>query len=412
MPEFYQSYNCFISSPGDVAAERQMAEETISRMNRTCLDTLKLNLNVKKWENLPPQTPHLPEEKIQDLINREVEKSNFFILILYKRYGRVEEGHKVSNTEREINTILELYKKKPELKILAYFRELTQNEDPGEQERKVRDFRRRLEEMGIMYRYYSNAEMFKEEFTHDLYNVILRMKISTYKNVALHRFWQLGEVDRPDTPKLGIFYPPISRQYNDPQKDPDFWLKRLEPNIYHEDHKAIEKLRKTLALIGLHHYGVYSSLNVPPDWRFMNRVWLCIPRFKLAINQYKKYKDTVRFSFTKRTEKYTAKIKWKDNKGDIITVTSPLKTYFYEQRKDMDTSEEWHQQLGSIIGKDYAIIARICDSKSYDIATEGLLHDYFLAGIRGLGTWGSAWFLDRKSKFFMETEERGCPLHS
>lgn len=31
---------------------------------------------------------------------------------------------------------------------------------------------------------------------------------------------------------------------------------------------------------------------------------------------------------------------------------------------------------------------------------EGTLKDYFLAGIRGLGTWGAGWFIDRRYNVF------------
>lgn len=195
MPETYQAYNAFISSPGDVSAERQFADEVITRINRSCLETLKVSLNVKRWEHRTPETPYLPEEQIQDRLNSDVEKAHFFILILYKRYGTVETGQKVSNTEREIEAILTRFEKHPELKILAYFRELDQNEDPGEQEQKVRDLRERLRSIGVAYRLYHGPEHFKEELTHDLYDTLLRMQISTYKVQMLQRFWQFGEYE-------------------------------------------------------------------------------------------------------------------------------------------------------------------------------------------------------------------------
>jgi hypothetical protein len=93
MPDTYESYNAFISSPGDVVAERQFVEETLGHLNRSCREILGVSIDGKRWEHMPPVTPHLPEEKIQDMLNKEVEKSHFFILILYKRYGRAEPGH-------------------------------------------------------------------------------------------------------------------------------------------------------------------------------------------------------------------------------------------------------------------------------------------------------------------------------
>ena len=53
MPDFYASYNSFISGPNDVKKERLITEEAIFNINRTCKETLKLSLEVKKWEDLP-----------------------------------------------------------------------------------------------------------------------------------------------------------------------------------------------------------------------------------------------------------------------------------------------------------------------------------------------------------------------
>ena len=64
----------------------------------------------------------------------------------------------------------------------------------------------------------------------------------------------------------------------------------------------------------------------------------------------------------------------------------------------MDTSGEWNSEFGNIIAIDYAVIARFRDAKNMDVTSEGCLYDYFLAGIRGLGTWGTTWYIDRKYK--------------
>ena len=157
MVQIYQHYKVFISSPGDVAQEREMSEEVINAINRNIVDTLGVSLEVKRWENLPPQTPYLPEEQIQDMLNKIVEESNFFILILYKRYGTVDTGHNISNTEREINTILKTFELKPQIKILSYFRDIPPNDDPGTQEQKVKDLKKRLQDKGIFYKSYQTS---------------------------------------------------------------------------------------------------------------------------------------------------------------------------------------------------------------------------------------------------------------
>ena len=403
MPDIYQSFNCFISSPGDVSNEGRIAEDTITGINRTCLETLKFSLNVKRWQHLPPTTPHLPEEKLQDLLNKEVEKSHFFVLILYKRYGTVEPGQTVSNTERELDTILARYKKNPQLKILAYFRRLQDNEDRGQQEQKVRDFRDRLQQMGMFCKTYNDPTEFRDQLTHDLYEIILRMQLSSFKQEALRNYWVFGGLDRPTRPRLAILYPPVNRRHSGLNHDKAFWHKRLEPNIYFEDHKAIEKLRKVLGLVGFRDYQVFSSLNAPSDLQYMNRLWICMPRCARGIAQLETYGDQTCFHFTKRVANRHATILWKRD-GVELRVNSPTAKYMKLQRRRMDVSGEWHPQLAKIIAKDYAVLARLSQKHVVD-PTEGPLRDYFIAGVRGLGTWGAAWLLDRRYKLLTTHEK-------
>lgn len=403
----YNLYNCFVSSPNDVVEERRIAESTIMQLNATCLDVLKLGIKVIKWEDIRPATHNLSEETIQDMLNTEVAKSHFFVLILYKRYGSIENGYDISNTERELNVVLEQFKIKPSVRILAYFRDLSNNDDPGEQEQKVRDFRDRLESLNVLYKTYKNPNDFKEKLTHDLYAVILRMQLSTYKHQVLQKFWLFGEVDRPASPKLVIIYPPVERIFSDPKNDNKFWLKRLEPHIYFEDHKAIEKIRKMFYLMGFKHYRIYTTVDIPAEFQSLNCLWICIPRAPRALSQLAKHKDIARFNFTKRSGGVMAKIEWKSLNGDKIFVSSPMANYLKEQRGKgkMDLSKGWSQQFDKIIVKDYAVLARL-KNKNNSVWDEcEPLYDYFIAGIRGLGTWGAAWFIDRKYKLLTDISE-------
>jgi hypothetical protein len=129
-PSTYQSFTIFLSSPGDVRAERDCARDIIDAVNKTIRDILHINFYVQFWEALPPQTPAPSEGTIQDVLNKRVEKSHIFLLLLNKRYGSVEPGHTKSNTEREIDTILERHTLDPRVTILSYFRSIADNADP------------------------------------------------------------------------------------------------------------------------------------------------------------------------------------------------------------------------------------------------------------------------------------------
>lgn len=276
MPDDYKLYRAFVASPGDVQAERKAVEQVCASVNRTVRDALHVIVDPRKWEHQPPETPHIPEEQIQDVINREVERAHFFILVLWKRYGSVEPGQILSNTEREINTILARYEKHPNLKILSYFRDIGQNADPGDQEVKVRDLRTRLERLGVRYRTYQSEEEFAALLTHDLYDAVLRMKVATFKQQALRTFWQFGDTGRPHQ-RVAVLFPPLSRESLADGKRTAFWFSRLNPPIAAEDYKALQKIEKHFRMIELPDYRVYPNSNAPAELPTMNAVWLCLP---------------------------------------------------------------------------------------------------------------------------------------
>jgi hypothetical protein len=404
MPDIYQSYKTFISSPGDVAEERQAAKDAISRINITCRDLLGVSLEPKTWEDMPPVAPKFTEERIQDVLNREVEKCQFFVLILYKRYGSTEPGHTISNTEREIETILAQFEKKPQIRILIYFRNLPSNVDQGKQEQKVRDFRKRLEDKGLIYKSYDTPEEFRNIIAHDLYEVVLRLRLSPTKRLALQHFWKFGEVDPPTNPKLAILFPPIQRMFMGGKKSDLIWQQRLNPNVYYEDYKSILKVTKTLNLIGFRDHRTYFQSDPPADLAVMNKVWLCFGRSNFALTRIDaKYRHArFRFSLRKESSEYAT---WFLKGGKPYQLRSPLNTYLRIQRSKMDSKGSWNQQLGKVVAKDYGILARFHDREADARTTEGALHDYYIGGIRGLGTWGVSWFIDRKHKELLKYPE-------
>ena len=107
----YESLRTFISSPKDVAREREMAGNVLQRVSTTCKESLGFGLEPVGWDDFVPQTPKLPEERIQNILNDEIPKCKIFLLILWKRYGSREPGQEKSNTEREVEVALDLLKR-------------------------------------------------------------------------------------------------------------------------------------------------------------------------------------------------------------------------------------------------------------------------------------------------------------
>jgi hypothetical protein len=185
-----------------------------------------------------------------------------------------------------------------------------------------------------------------------------------------------------------------------------FWHERLVPNIVFEDMKAIQKLEKILRLIGLHEFRIYNNRSIPADIQYMNRIWLCLPRNHRALKQLEIYTDVSRFRFTLRQPHKKAQILWRTSgkNSGFIRVNSPLSKYLREQRRGNETYD-WSPQMGKIIARDFAVIARFSYPFNDIAMIDGKLRDYFFAGIRGLGTWGAGWFIDRKYNDLTKFEE-------
>lgn len=392
---FYKQYKIFVSSPCDVEEERGLVDVIISHINETIGESLKVNLKVVKWENMPPETTN---ESIQERLNRKIADCNFFLLILYKRYGRTEKGHTISNTEREINTILSHLQQNKQKTILSYFKELDPNTDPGKQEIKVRDLKKRLAANNMwLYSNYKDIRDFERKLTHNLYRILLRMNFSSFKIEQLKKFWKVGRVDGQTVPKISIVYPPVPKIKMSDGLSVNLWQKRLLPHIYFEDYKALHKILKNLSMVGHKDYKVYSKHDLPEELEQSNVVWICLPRLMKGLKELKNQSGR-KFDINipaKATDTAECFINWTTQTGEKINVRSPLRKYLEQQRPDIDPESDWNKSLNNVIVKDYAIIARFDrDTLQSRLGTERL-KAFYIAGIHGLGTWGAAWFIDR-----------------
>ena len=400
-PTFYNSLKVFIASPSDVKRERETAESEILEIDRVCRATIGLRVECFKWEHLPPLTPSPDDGDIEDVILREqVQKCNVFVLILHKRYGSTSSGHTVSNTEREVDTALHMLEQRPNIMILSYFRQTQDDPDPGDQEKKIRELKKRLTDKKLWYKEYNSTEDFRFKLIHDLYYVSIRFQTAITKQRSLRAFWELSSVEEQGTPKIAIIYPPLDRSSMKIMEPDTIWLERLVPNMVFEDSKAINKVEKTLRLIGHHQINTYTTVSFPHAAYDMNRVWLCLPRNMPGLRQIEKYQDQAWFRFEPKRGKSEGKIFWKFSDGiDFVKIQSPLSKYLHLQRHSI-SGGEWSHNHTRMIAKDFAILARFTDKR------ESRLKDYFIAGVRGLGTWGVGWFLDRRYKTFLKWENQ------
>lgn len=390
---YNSQFKIFVSSPGDVEEERNIVDDVVSKINDAISDTLGVYLTVVRWEKMPPETT---DKELQSRLNAIIKNCNFFLLILYKRYGTVQAGQQISNTEREINAIIEYLSKDKKKKILSYFKRVPDNTDAGPQLQKIEELKQRLRDTTHwLYKEFEDKDDFATKLTHDLYQILIRMKQASFKVEQLQKFWQFGKLDNQTSPKVLVIYPPVPRKWMGVEDFENLWERRLLPNIFFEDFKALHKILKNLSMVGLIDYKVYSKFDTPPDYDKSNLVWICLPRQTQGLKTLQERKNK-RFEIFPRKKNKEPYIRWQKKDGVWIDIESPLHKYLKLQRQDADVVGEWDRTLGNIIAKDYAVIASFERNVAYnEIPGMEKLKEYYLTGIHGLGTWGAAWYIDR-----------------
>jgi hypothetical protein len=399
-------YPIFISSPGDRHKEREYAEEVLAEVGATIRDSADLVVSIVKWEKLPPVMARADKTK-QEEINELISECKAFILILGARYGSIEPGATGSNTEREIDKALSIRESRPGFQILAYFKTLYPEADAEPQREQLESLKLRLREKGIFHYEYRESEDFKERLTHDLYKILLNFRISNTKTMALRCFWRMGVVDGPTRYNTMIIFAPAappctklaitdSSQAQATEIQFCDLVTRVAPLVVFEDYKAILTLSRSLQLVGVTNVGDCAIDFIPRDIEMMNRIWLCLPRNIPGRQQLERYKARRRFAFVSRRNR-PCFIEW-NSSNKTFRVESPLNSYKEEQTKRKVPAIT---DSRSIIAKDFAVIARFCDDTRQDME-KGHLMDYFFAGIRGLGTWGAAWFVARRYSAFLQ----------
>ncbi len=149
MAETITRYKVFIASPSGLEAERQAFRETIRDYNAV-LDELDRGVSFMPvgWEDTLGGVG-----RPQALINEDIIACDYFILLLYDRWGSPPDvagtGPYSSACEEEFHLALQCLEAedKPMSEIVIFFKAVPQGQlaDPGTQLQKVMEFRRMIE---------------------------------------------------------------------------------------------------------------------------------------------------------------------------------------------------------------------------------------------------------------------------
>ncbi len=173
-------YKCFVASPSDTQSERDLVEDVLKDINQTLGEQLSFRIESKKWEK--DTIPSFGEDG-QAVINEQLLSDyQLFIGIMWNRFGsptkRAESG-----TEEEFLHAYKKYIEQEDIEIMLYFNEenVNPNELDLEQVQKVRDFKKKVSELGSLYSTYTGSTDFREKLRKHLYSLFVK-KLSGKSN--------------------------------------------------------------------------------------------------------------------------------------------------------------------------------------------------------------------------------------
>lgn len=389
-----KSLNIFISSPSDVESERESIHSVVNDVNRTLGTKLGLFLRIKDWKEFRA-SGQCPEE----FLKKQLQDCDLFIMIFYRRFGSPPSSNSnfQSGTEFEYEIAQELRKisnnNHPE--ICAYFKEINDNillNDPGPELNKVLKFKKMLMNT-IFYKEYKSTEIFpfmlKDHIIEWLYEITEESKDG--KKEILRRFFDLGTTKENPIPSTIIIYPRSDQKIGDPS--------HLLPYMILEDFQSIHKLTKCLNIAGYENVHACSlDLYEKAREKHQNEIFLCLPRNEPAQDCLRQHQEK-RFSIEKReeNEKKIWVIIWQSSLGEKIEVRSPQTLYLLNQRTKQH--QNWADSPGRCYAEDFAVIAKF--NRTQKVNPNDKLKQFFIFGLRGLGTWGAAWYLDRHTEELM-----------
>lgn len=159
-----KSYKIFIASPGGLSKERIAFRETIESYNNSECYERGIHFRAVGWEDTLGGVG-----RPQSIINMEVEKCDFFVLLLHDRWGSNPGSNNgyTSGTEEEFHVALKALNDSdlPMNQIVLLFKDVSSSQlsDPGPQLSQVLAFRKEREEKkDILYATFDSEEKFSK----------------------------------------------------------------------------------------------------------------------------------------------------------------------------------------------------------------------------------------------------------
>ncbi len=166
---------CFIASPSDTMEERNACDEVFYAINSELGDQYRFRVESVKWE-----TDAVPEKgnDSQEIINLQLRpgEHEFFIGIFKHKFG-TQTSRYYSGTEEEVTQALKYHEKQQTPEIQLYFSsEPIPQTAVLEDVQKIKDFKKKVGQEGVLYQEFSDIEDFKEKLRKNIIKKIIEMQ--------------------------------------------------------------------------------------------------------------------------------------------------------------------------------------------------------------------------------------------
>lgn len=145
----------FLASPGDLQEERNVARTSVDRVNKILARRVGWQIELLGWEDTLPSY-----SRPQALINKDVDSSDLFLGILWRRWGQ-DTGKFSSGFEEEFIRAIDRRRKTGKPEIWLFFKEIDEEskKDPGDQLKRVLKFKdEQIELKELMFKEFSDIE--------------------------------------------------------------------------------------------------------------------------------------------------------------------------------------------------------------------------------------------------------------
>lgn len=162
----------FVASPSDVSEERDLVTTVVDELRRILRGVRDVELETVRWET--HAWPDVDEDA-QAVINRTVGEFDIFVGVMWRRFG-TPTRRAASGTGEEFELAYNAFKSSGKPKIMFYFRvQPFYTTDVGELEQfaKVVNFRKKLDEDGVLFWQYSTPLEFERFVREHLIRQIL-----------------------------------------------------------------------------------------------------------------------------------------------------------------------------------------------------------------------------------------------